>query len=153
MGSILLGGNDDSDDESCKTPPETVDTESKTEHNDNPNTPEISEDELENDLEVEELLNNPENDTAMDLHKFCNYPDILDLKTGQNTSDSDKDESDSMLKIAPFLVETDSMSVKYIRTLKTMKGVYVPWSEIIKEFTFTVIHAKVMVEDCISREP
>ena len=56
---------------------------------------------------------------------------------------------DSMLKITPFIMETDSMSVKYIRTLKTMKGVYVPWSEIIKEFTFTVIHAKVVVEDCI----
>ena len=60
---------------------------------------------------------------------------------------------DSLLKIAPFIVEMDSMSVKHIRTLKTMKGVYVPWSEIIKEFTFTVIHAKVIVEDCISREP
>ena len=32
---------------------------------------------------------------------------------------------DSMLKITPFLVETDLMSVKYIRTLKTMKGVYI----------------------------
>ena len=45
------------------------------------------------------------------------------------------------------------MSVKHIRTLKTMKGVYVRWSEIIEEFTFAVIHAKVIVEDCISREP
>ena len=45
------------------------------------------------------------------------------------------------------------MSVKYIQTLKTMKGVYVHWSEIIEEFTFAVIHVKVIVEDCISREP
>ena len=45
------------------------------------------------------------------------------------------------------------MSIKYIRTLKTMKGVYVRWAEIIEEFTFVVIHAKVVVEDCISREP
>ena len=45
------------------------------------------------------------------------------------------------------------MSVKYIRTLKTMKGVFVRWSEIIEEFSFVVIHAKVTVEDCISREP
>ena len=30
---------------------------------------------------------------------------------------------DSLLKIAPFIVETDSMSVKHIRTLKTMKSV------------------------------
>ena len=60
---------------------------------------------------------------------------------------------DSLLKMAPFIVEMDSMSVKHIRTLKTMKGVYVCWSEIIDEFTFAVIHAKVVVEDCISREP
>ena len=59
---------------------------------------------------------------------------------------------DSLLKIAPFIVETDSISVKYIRTLKTMKGVYLRWLEIIKEFMFAVIHAKVVVEDCISRE-
>ena len=59
----------------------------------------------------------------------------------------------SLLKIAPFIVETDSMSVKYIHTLKTMKGVYVRWSEITEEFTFAVIHAKVVVEDCISRDP
>ena len=60
---------------------------------------------------------------------------------------------DSMLKITPFMVETDSMSFKYIRTLKTMKSVYVGWSEIIEEFTFAVIHAKVVVKDCISQEP
>ena len=60
---------------------------------------------------------------------------------------------DSLLNIVPFIVEMDSMSVKYIRTLKTMKGVYVHWSEIIEELTFAVIHAKVMVEDCISGEP
>ena len=59
---------------------------------------------------------------------------------------------DSLLKIAPFIMKTDSMSVKYIRTLKTVKGVYVRWSEIIEEFTFAVIHTKVVVEDCISRE-
>ena len=34
-----------------------------------------------------------------------------------------------------------------------MIGAYVRWSEIIEEFTFVVIHAKVTVEDCISREP
>ena len=60
---------------------------------------------------------------------------------------------DSLLKMAPFIVETDSMSVKHIRTLKTMKGVFVRWSEIIEEFSFAVIHSKVVVEDCISREP
>ena len=30
---------------------------------------------------------------------------------------------------------------------------YICWSEIIEEFTFVVIYAKVIVEDCISREP
>ena len=34
-----------------------------------------------------------------------------------------------------------------------MKGVYFHWSEIIEGFPFAVIHAKVTVEDCISREP
>ena len=70
MGSILLGSKDNSDENSFKTPPEMVDKESETEHDDNLNPPEISEDELGNDSEVKELLNNPENDTAMDLHKF-----------------------------------------------------------------------------------
>ena len=60
---------------------------------------------------------------------------------------------DSLLKIGPFILETDSMSIKDIRMLKTMKGVYMRWSEIIEEFRFAVIHAKVVVEDCISREP
>ena len=44
---------------------------------------------------------------------------------------------DSLLKIVPF------MSVKYIQMLKTMKGVYVRWLEIIEEFMFVVIYAKV----------
>ena len=60
---------------------------------------------------------------------------------------------DYMLKLTPLNVEIGSMSVKYICTLKTMKGVYLRWSEIIEEFTFTVIHAKVLVKDCTSREP
>ena len=93
LGSILSGDNNDSDNKSYKTPPETVDTESETEQDDNPNVPENSEDELEDDLEIEELLNNPENDTVMDLHKFLNYPDISDLKR-KNILDSDNDDLD-----------------------------------------------------------
>ena len=50
-------------------------------------------------------------------------------------------------------METDSMLVKYIHSLKTICGVYVHWAYIIEEFSFVVIHAKVTVEDCISREP
>ena len=58
MGSILSGGKDNSDNESYKTPPETADTESETEQDDNPNVPENSKEELEGDSEIEELLNN-----------------------------------------------------------------------------------------------
>ena len=50
MGSILLGSKDNSDKNSFKTPPEMVDKESETEHDDNLNPPEISEDELGNDF-------------------------------------------------------------------------------------------------------
>ena len=58
-----------------------------------------------------------------------------------------------ILKLALLIAETDSMSIKYIPTLKTMKGVYVRWPEIIEEFTSAVIHTKVIVKDCISQEP
>ena len=57
-GNFLSGTNNDLDDDWCETPLETLDTESEPEYDDNPNTPQISEDDLENDLEVEELLNN-----------------------------------------------------------------------------------------------
>ena len=77
-----------------ETPSKTLDTESETKYDDNPNAPEISEDDLENKSEVKELLNNPENDTVLDLHKFLNTPDILDLKTGQDTSNSDSEQSE-----------------------------------------------------------
>ena len=50
MGSILLGSKDNSEENSFKTPPEMVDKESETEHDDNLNPPEISEDELGNDF-------------------------------------------------------------------------------------------------------
>ena len=92
-GNFLSGTHDDLDEDSYKNPLETLDTESEPEYDGNPNTPEISEADLENDSEVEELLNNPENDTASDLHRLQNFPDILDLKTGQNTSNSDTKQS------------------------------------------------------------
>merc|ERR1711867_66871 len=59
----------------------------------------------------------------------------------------------STTTLACMTANVNSMSVKYIHTLKTMKGVNVRCSEIIEEFTFAVIHAKVVVEDCISRKP
>ena len=43
------------------------------------------------------------------------------------------------------------MLVKYTHSFKTMHSVYICWAEIIEEFTFVMIHAKVTVEDCISR--
>ena len=45
MGSILSGNKDNLDDDLYKTPPETLDTESETEYDDNLNAPEISKDE------------------------------------------------------------------------------------------------------------
>ena len=69
-GNFLSGTHNDSDEDSYKTPLETLDTESEPEYYDIPNAPELSEDNLKNDLEVEELLNNPENDTALDLQKM-----------------------------------------------------------------------------------
>ena len=50
---------------------------------------------------------------------------------------------DSIAQIVPVSEETDSISLKYIRTLKTMKGIYLWWSKIIEELTFAVIEAKV----------
>ena len=58
-----------------------------------------------------------------------------------------------ILKIVPFITETDSMSVKFIYGLKDLKGVFARWLTLIEEFSFVVLHAKVVVKDCISREP
>ena len=61
----------------------TVNKDSETEYDDNLNTQEISEDEIENDAELEEFMNNPANDTAMELSKMLNFPDLLDVKTNK----------------------------------------------------------------------
>ena len=78
-GNFISGTNDDSEDDSYNTPPKIV-KDSDPEYDDNPNAPENSEDDFKNNSEVEELLDNPENDTAIDLHKLLNFPDILDIK-------------------------------------------------------------------------
>ena len=70
---------DDLDNYSYKTPPETINTDSESEDDDNPNAPENSNDEFENDSELEEFMNNPANDTAMELNKLLNFPDLLDI--------------------------------------------------------------------------
>ena len=58
-----------------------------------------------------------------------------------------------LLKRAPFLVETDSMSVKYIDNMKSSRGVHARWAELIGSYSFTITHARVTVEDCVSRCP
>ena len=60
--NFLSGTYSDSEEESYKTPLESLKTESEPEYDDNPNAPELSEDNLENDEEVKELLNRPENE-------------------------------------------------------------------------------------------
>ena len=58
-----------------------------------------------------------------------------------------------LLKQAPFLVETDSMSMKYIDTMKNSRGVHARWAELIGSYSFTITHVKVTMEDCFSRCP
>ena len=58
-----------------------------------------------------------------------------------------------LLKRAPFLVETDSMSVKYINNMKSSRGVHARWAKLIGSYSFTISHARVVVEDCVSRCP
>ena len=58
-----------------------------------------------------------------------------------------------LLKQAPFLVEKDSMSVRYIKNMKTLRGVHARWAEIISSYSFMISHTKVVMEDCISRCP
>ena len=58
-----------------------------------------------------------------------------------------------LLKRAPFLVETDSMSVKYIDNMKSSRVVHARWAELIGSYSFTITHARVTVEDCVSRCP
>ena len=93
MGNFLSGTHSDSDEDSYKTPPET---ESEPENDDDPNAPELSEDDLENDEEVKELLNRPENDSVVSLHSFLKFLDILNLKTAdQGASNSDTKHSNN----------------------------------------------------------
>ena len=78
----------DADDESYTTPPESnqENEEIITIDKDNPidpNTAEISDDESkpdiseDNDSELEEILNNPSNNTTVELGNLLNLPDIL----------------------------------------------------------------------------
>ena len=92
-------GDTDSDNKSYTTPPESnqndeIVTDDKVEDNKvdpiNPNTAEITDDKYEQEIsedkdsELEELLNNPSNDTAIELGNFLNLQYILDIQ-GANT--------------------------------------------------------------------
>ena len=72
MGNFLSGTHSDSDEDLYETP---LETESEPEYDDNPNARELSDDELENDEEVKELLNRPENNSVISLHspEFSGY--------------------------------------------------------------------------------
>ena len=45
------------------------------------------------------------------------------------------------------------MSVKYIDNMKSSRGVHARWAELIGSYSFTITHACVTVEDCVSRCP
>ena len=45
------------------------------------------------------------------------------------------------------------MSVKYIDNMKSSRGVHARWPELIGSYSFTISHARVVVEDCVSRCP
>ena len=49
------------------------------EDDDKPNAPENSNNEFENDSELEDFMNNQANDTAMELNKLLNFPNLLDF--------------------------------------------------------------------------
>ena len=97
MGNYPSGTNSNSDEEFYDTPPETLDTESDPElDNDNPNAPELSEDDLTEDEDIDELQNRPENDTAVSVGNLLNFPDLLRLNTlGRDTNNSEAENSDN----------------------------------------------------------
>ena len=45
------------------------------------------------------------------------------------------------------------MSVKYIDNMKSSRGFHARWAELIGSYSFTISHAQVVVEDCVSRCP
>ena len=82
-------GDSDSDNESYTTPPESNQEEIITIEEVDPmdaNTAELTEDESEPDIldkedsELENILNNPSNDTTIELGNLLNLPDILDIQ-------------------------------------------------------------------------
>ena len=87
----------DLDEELYDTPPETLETESDHElESDDPNAPEISEDDITEDEDIDELQNRPENDTGISVGNLLNFPDLLRLNTsGHDTNKSETSNSDN----------------------------------------------------------
>ena len=79
-GNYLSLNNDN-----LETHAETFNLKTESEDEDNPNTPEnynhefVNDSIFNNDSELEELMNNLANDTAMELSKILNIPDLLDV--------------------------------------------------------------------------
>merc|ERR1711867_58546 len=97
MGNQPSSTDSDSDKEDYDTPPETLETESDPElENDDPNAPEISEDDITEDEDIDELENRPENDTGISVGNLLNFPDLLRLNTsGRDTNQSETSYSDN----------------------------------------------------------
>merc|ERR1712237_76471 len=97
MGNHPSGTHSDSDEDDYDTPPETLDSDNDLEEeNDDPNVPENSDDEISEDKDIEDLQNRLENDTAIEVGKFLNFPDLLCLnKTGLDTNNSEITHSDN----------------------------------------------------------
>ena len=97
MGNHPSGIHSDSNEDDYQTPPETLDSDNDLEEeNDDPNVPEYSDDEISEDEDIEDLQNRPENDTAISVGNFLNFPDLLCLNTsGQDTSNSEITHSDN----------------------------------------------------------
>merc|ERR1711867_306936 len=97
MGNQPSSTDSDSDKEDYDTPPETLEIESDPElENNNPNAPELSEDEITEDEDIDDLQNRPENDTAISVGNLLNFPDLLRLNTsGPDTNNSETNHSDN----------------------------------------------------------
>ncbi len=97
MGNHPSRTHSDSDEEDYETPPETLDSDTDLEEeNDDPNVPENSDEEISEDEDIDDLQNRLENDTAINVGNLLNFPDLLCLNTSsQDTSNSEITHSDN----------------------------------------------------------
>ena len=104
----------DSEEESYNTPPESNQEDKNT---DTPavedvdpidaNTAELTDDDLkkdslfDNESEIEEIMNNPSNDTTVELGNLLNLPDILDIQGKQTDTLSSNDQNPGSTQRTP----------------------------------------------------